>query len=124
MSRSCREERMEPGLSPGPWSSRVQTLSHWMRLPLGFKRWENLAGGQGVVWPSGMTRSREAEVSKALWLQQLQASHKGDLYKMQMWSPKVLPGLPKATHHSEDNIPNGHAGPLLTTATFRLFRLF
>lgn len=35
----------------------------------GFKRWENLAGGRGVVWPSGMTRSREAEVSKALWLQ-------------------------------------------------------
>lgn len=64
-----REERREPGLSPGPWSSRVQTLSHGTRLPLGFKRWENLVGGQGVVWPGGMTRSREVKVSEALWLE-------------------------------------------------------
>lgn len=64
-----REERREPGLNPGPWSSRVQTLSYRTRLPLGFKRWKNLVGGQGVVWPSGMTRSWEAKVSEALRLE-------------------------------------------------------
>lgn len=59
-SRSCREERTEPVLSPGPWSSRVKSLSRGTRWPLGFKREQNLVGGGGVVWPGGMTRSREA----------------------------------------------------------------
>lgn len=59
-SRSLREERTEPGLSSDPWGSRVKIPSHGTRLPLRFKRWENLVGSRGVVWPDGTTGSQEA----------------------------------------------------------------